>query len=151
VGTVITLFAFILFGLVLPISFYVMQKQPTEEELAIKAAKEAQEAATRAAKEAEEEVARKAKRAEEIRNGFHCLSPWDGSHQSVKRYVRRGLRDPRSFEHVETRITPIDKDGKHTLYMTYRARNGFGGMNVGIAKVTVNNKDCSASIVSVSE
>ena len=87
----------------------------------------------------EAEIALKEKRAEELmeaanrRKGFHCLSAWDGSHRGVKQYVENNMRDPDSFEHIETSITPVDQAGKHTLLMKYRARNGFGGMNVAIA------------------
>jgi hypothetical protein len=88
-----------------------------------------------------------ANEAEKKRKGFHCLSAWDGSHRDVVRSLKRSLRDPDSFEHEETRITPVDDKGNHTLLMTYRARNGFGGMNIGKLAATVRNSDCSFTIV----
>lgn len=97
--------------------------------------------------EAREAAAKAAEKAEDRRKGFHCLSGWDGSHSGVKSYVEKRLRDPDSFEHIETRITPV-KDGIHTLVMQYRARNGFGGMTVGNAVATVRNSDCQATILS---
>ena len=84
---------------------------------------------------------------EDRRKGFHCLSSWDGSHRELADAVKASLRDPRSFEHSETRITPVDADGNHTLMMEYRARNGFGGMNVGQVAATVKNSDCSFQII----
>ena len=84
---------------------------------------------------------------EDRRKGFHCLSSWDGSHRELADAVKVSLRDPRSFEHSETRITPVDADGNHTLMMEYRARNGFGGMNVGQVAATVKNSDCSFQII----
>ncbi|WP_070157488.1 zinc ribbon domain-containing protein [Sphingobium phenoxybenzoativorans] len=89
------------------------------------------------------------KSAENKRKGFHCLSAWDGSHRGVADAVKERLRDPDSFEHIETRIAPVDKDGAHALLMKYRARNGFGGMNVSEALATVKNSDCSATIISI--
>ena len=85
-------------------------------------------------------------RAESKRNGFHCLSGYDGSHRGVEQFIKQNLRDPNSYEHVQTRITPV-KDGEHTLFTSYRARNGFGGMTSGSAIATVNNETCHATIL----
>ena len=85
----------------------------------------------------EEEAALKAERerkeAERKEKGFHCLSPWDGSHSNFEDLLKRGLRDPDSYEHIETRVTRKGSDGLHTLYTRYRAKNGFGGFVVGEA------------------
>ncbi len=80
--------------------------------------------------------------------GFHCLSAWDGSHRELVQALKDSLRDPDSFEHIETKITPVNDKGVHVLMMRYRARNGFGGMNVGALMATVNNSNCSFEIVS---
>jgi hypothetical protein len=93
-----------------------------------------------------EKAASAAASAEEKRKGFHCLSGWDGSNRSLVERVKSGLRDPGSFEHAETRITP-EKNGKHTVFMKYRARNGFGGMNVGTAVAEVDHNTCEATII----
>jgi len=95
-----------------------------------------------------EAAAEVAAKAEEKRKGFHCLSAWDGSHPGVKRYVEERMRDPDSFEHIETRISPVN-NGEHTLIMSYRARNGFGGMTVGKAVATIQNNGCSATVMSI--
>ena len=87
--------------------------------------------------------------AEEKRKGFHCLSAWDGEHWDFTRDVKNLMRDPDSFEEIETRITPVNDEGFHNILMTYRARNGFGGMNVGEALGLVRNSDCRATILSV--
>ena len=86
---------------------------------------------------------------EDERKGFHCLSSWDGSHAQFKRAVKSTMREPGSFEHVETRVTPVSQSGDHSVIMKYRARNGFGGMNVGTAIGTYKNSDCSFVVVSV--
>ena len=85
------------------------------------------------------------KKAEDTRKGFHCLSGWNGSHYAIEQYVKKNLRDPDSYQHNETLITPV-KDGIHTLIMTYRAKNGFGGYVPGMVIATVNNETCKATI-----
>lgn len=88
------------------------------------------------------------KEQERRKAGFHCLSAWDGSHRELVRTLKDTLRDPDSFEHIETKITPVNDKGMHVLMMRYRARNGFGGMNLGSLMATVNNSDCSFEVVS---
>lgn len=79
-------------------------------------------------------------------SGEHCLSGWNGSNRSTIEQVKTMLRDPDSFEHVETRIWPND-NGEHGLWMTYRARNGFGGMNVERIYARVNHRSCDARVL----
>ena len=88
--------------------------------------------------------------AEMQRKGFHCLSSWDGSHSEVVRLVKGELRDPDSFQHVETRVTPVSDQGLHSFTMKYRARNGFGGMNVGVSNGVYVNADVDAETSSPS-
>jgi flagellar biosynthesis GTPase FlhF len=111
-------------------------------------AEEERLAAEAAAKE-EEERQRQAEKEEERRKGFHCLSLWDGSHREFTRDVKQRMREPDSFEHIETRVTPVDNSGSHRIRMEYRARNGFGGMNVGVATGTYRNDDCTHTIQSL--
>lgn len=85
--------------------------------------------------------------AEKRNAGFHCLSAWDGSHRELVNALKNTLREPDSFEHIDTRITPVSDEGYHVLMMNYRARNGFGGMNVGRLAATVKNSDCSFEVV----
>ena len=67
--------------------------------------------------------------AEKKRKGFHCLSAWDGSHRQFVNLVKNRMNDPDSFEHVETRVTPVQSDtGKHVIIMEFRGRNAFGGL-----------------------
>jgi hypothetical protein len=86
-------------------------------------------------------------KAEEKQKGFHCLSGWDGSHTSVVRWVKNNLKDPDSYQHKETRITPMMKDGKHVLVMEYRAKNSFGGYVINSVMATVDNDSCQATIL----
>ena len=112
---------------------------------------DAREAAVERAKE--EEIRKTLEKAaieeEKRRKGFHCLSVWDGSLAEFRTEVKNMMREPDSFEHVETRVSPVDENGKHLAIMTYRARNGFGGVNVGAASASFNNFDCKYVILSV--
>ena len=84
--------------------------------------------------------------AEERRSGFHCLSGWDGSNRSMVEQVRAVMRNPSSFEHVETAIYPNDK-GEHGVWMTFRAENGFGGMNVERRYGRIDHETCNARVL----
>ena len=88
------------------------------------------------------------RQAEDRRLGQHCLNDWDGGNRSLIEQVKAVLRDPDSFEHAATRIGPLDGNGSHAIAMQYRARNGFGGMNVQQAIGMVNSSDCSATLIS---
>ena len=79
-------------------------------------------------------------------DGKHCISSWSGEHRELAHYVKSDLREPDSYEHVQTVIMPVDEDGEHTLVMRYRARNGFGGMGAGNVIAQVQNSDCSFEI-----
>lgn len=101
---------------------------------------------------AEEDRVADAKAAADRHQGFHCLSSWDGSNRSTVEQIKRQLREPDSFEHDETKITPVLPGNKtHTLSMRYRARNGFGGMNVATALAAIDPASCEAEIISTGE
>jgi hypothetical protein len=63
--------------------------------------------------------------AERDLRGFRCLSAWDGSSADMIGSVKAKLRDPSSFEHITTLVTPANAKGQHRIVMEYRARNGF--------------------------
>lgn len=77
--------------------------------------------------------------------GFNCLSKWDGSHAELVKTIKKDLRDPDSFKHVETRLAPSKTPGEFILFMDYRAANGFGGMAFGKLAATLH-RDCSFKI-----
>ncbi len=101
----------------------------------------------------EQELLAEADKAFEDREkGFHCLSAWDGSNASMVRQIESGLRNPDSFEHIDTLITPVnEQSGKHGVSMTFRAENGFGGMTGGRAIGEVDPITCEASNVVLDE
>ena len=49
------------------------------------------------------------------------FSEWDGSHDASVRTIKRSMKNPSSFEHVETRFND------NTVFTTYRGTNSFGG------------------------
>lgn len=111
--------------------------------------RERQEEVEARREQAEREAEERRVAAEQVaerRSGLHCLSAWDGSHRAVVRQVKSVLRNPDSFEHVETRIAPVNEQGNHQLVMQYRAENGFGGMNVEYASAVVNSGTCNATV-----
>jgi len=120
-----TIKGFLLFGVFLWVAFAFFRPGEKTEEPVIK-----------------NQVVDKSKSDEEKRKGFHCLSGWDGSYRPLIKVVEANLRDPSSFEHIETRITPVGPDGFHRVLMTYRAKNGFGGYNVEVANAIIRNSDC---------
>jgi hypothetical protein len=75
------------------------------------------------------------------RLGEHCIV--GGFSDAFVKSVKTQLRDPNSFEHIETRIDPVGPDGNHQIGMRFRSRNGFGGMDEVTAIGTVDNETCS--------
>lgn len=90
-----------------------------------------------------------AERAEEKRKGLHCLSAWDGSNRSLVDQVKASLNDPGSFEHSNTWIQPVDKDGRHYIKMVFRARNPFNALMPAEAIGSVDNASCEATLKSI--
>jgi hypothetical protein len=54
------------------------------------------------------------------------FSMWDGSHTGLVDLIKKNLNDKKSFEHEET--TYKDMGTYLIVKMTYRAKNGFGGV-----------------------
>lgn len=77
------------------------------------------------------------------RDGKGCLSEVDGSNRDLVDKVRQQMRNPGSFEHIETKIYGYDK-GEHGLWMTFRAENGFGGINVERIYARIDHETCTA-------
>ncbi|ORE90940.1 hypothetical protein [Aurantimonas sp. 22II-16-19i] len=116
---------------------WAFERAQRQEERAREQAQRAQAAAEK--EEADQHAAREVA-AKEVQ--FRCLSGWTGSMLDFAREVKDSLREPDSFEHVMSSATPVHADGTQIIIMEYRARNGFGGMNVETAQATVNNDDC---------
>jgi hypothetical protein len=80
----------------------------------------------------------------------HCLG-WDDSVDRLEQAVKANLRNPRSFEHVTTSLGPVGQDGKFNAVMTYRAENGFGGMNVETVGAVVDANSCDFQFASADD
>lgn len=52
------------------------------------------------------------------------FSSWDGSHINLKKSVKDNLKDPSSFEHVNTEYQ-VNNDNTLTVHMKYRGKNSF--------------------------
>ena len=61
---------------------------------------------------------------------------------SFVREVEGSLRDPESFEHIQSFATTVDHDGMQRVRMKFRARNGFGSVNIEMAEAVVQNAEC---------
>jgi chaperone required for assembly of F1-ATPase len=64
------------------------------------------------------------------------LSPWDGSHRHVERALKARMKNPASYEHVETRYS-VGTDSI-TVVTTYRGTNSFGAVVPNQAIATVD-------------
>ena len=123
-----------------------MSEPPTPEEIeARKQAELAQQVEEALAKAERERLAYE--KSENRRKGFHCLSGWDGSHRQVTQWLKKNLKDPKSYEHIETRVLPVNDKGLHFAFVQYRAKNSFGGYVIGNVSATYKNSDCSVTKV----
>ncbi|MFN3776601.1 hypothetical protein [Sphingomonas parapaucimobilis] len=87
-------------------------------------------AAQEAADNAKEEDARYQER---VRNGSVCADGPDDLNTSLEWNVKRSLKEPSSFEHMGTVITPAKNGKGYDALMRFRSKNSFGGYAVGTA------------------
>ena len=118
---------------------------PEGHQASLDAAEERRAREATAEQEAERSAGDASRRADtaDRQKGLHCLSGWSGANRSTVDQVKAQLRNPDSFEHVETKIYGND-GGEHGLWMTYRAENGFGGINVERIYARVDHESCNA-------
>ena len=88
--------------------------------------------------------------AEDREKGFHCLSSWNGSHPGLVKRVKTDMNDPSSFKHVETLVSKKRTDGTHTIKMTFRGKNAFGGVVKQTVVAKYSNSSCKLIEGSVS-
>lgn len=106
--------------------------------------------AQRVAERASQEAAAKAEAEKQARLYAHqCLSVFSGQHREFVKLVTAALRDPDSFEHIQTRTGLADSDGWHPISMDYRAKNGFGGFTVGTATGAILGETCAVRVISI--
>ena len=73
----------------------------------------------------------------------HCFSAWDGAHRNLESLLKKSLKDPDSYDHIETRFKDRPAEDKQTVYLSYRAKNGFGGMSIGKIVAETSRSNCS--------
>lgn len=54
------------------------------------------------------------------------FSSWDGSNAELVAFVKKGMKDPSSFEHVETRFR--DDGSSYGIKMTFRGKNSYNAV-----------------------
>lgn len=120
------------------------EKAKWAAEQALREQERARERAVKAKREAEKEAAHQQAKAEKAAKEaqFKCLNAWNGEMFTFVRAIKDGLRDPDSFELVNSYASPVKSNGLQIIRMEFRARNGFGGMNVESASGLVKNSDC---------
>lgn len=105
-----------------------------------------QERAAVAQVQQEQNARRQAAEARERELGLHCMVI-DRPKTVLRQEIIRRLRDPSSFDHIATRITPVNARGEHTMLVQFRARNGFGGLGVQVATLTLDT-NCRVKTIS---
>ena len=90
-------------------------------------------AALEAERKAKAEAAEQAALEASIKSQF---SGWDGSHRNVESELKSRMKNPKSYEHVETRYS-VGK-GVITVVTTYRGTNSFGAVVTNQAIATVD-------------
>lgn len=64
------------------------------------------------------------------------FSTWDGAHRNLEKFIKANMKDPNSYEHVETRYSD---NGDHLIVVTtYRGTNSFGGVVTSSMKAKVS-------------
>ena len=86
-----------------------------------------------AVKKLQEDTTKRAAMEGNIQGQF---SGYDGSHRKVEAAIKARLKDPSSYEHVNTKYI-VDPE-TITVYTTYRARNSFNALTTSIAIATVD-------------
>ncbi len=120
------------------------EKAKWAAEQALRDQERERERAAKAKREAEEEAAHQQEKAEKAAKEaqFKCLNAWNGEMFTFVRAIKDNLRDPDSFELINSYASPVKSNGLQIIRMEFRARNGFGGMNVESASGLVKNSDC---------
>jgi len=95
----------------------------------------AKEAQAKAQKEAEEQAQHA-----EAQKYARFFSSWDGSHSQMIEAVKNNMNDPGSFKHVETTLSSGPGDTL-IVNMTYRGRNGLGGVVTEEVVGTISRQD----------
>ena len=78
------------------------------------------------------------------RMGWHCRSTLDGTNPSVVAQVKARMRNPNSFQQLQTNMEP-EAGGEHTLDMAFTVvEPGRNGVLVKEVYATVDHATCQA-------
>jgi hypothetical protein len=58
-------------------------------------------------------------------------SSWDGSVYQAEMYLKDRLKDPSSYESINWGKVNKNPEGNYVTWVKYRAKNSFGGYNIG--------------------
>jgi hypothetical protein len=72
------------------------------------------------------------------------FSVWNGSHPGLVSLVKRNMKDPSSFDHVETKYW--DMNTHLVVVMTYRGKNSFGALVLESVKAKIGIYDSAVEI-----
>lgn len=101
------------------------------------------------AKDASAKATKAAALAATRRYGEHCLlTNYDARHRQFYDDVRAMMKDPDSFEMIETKTGQLH-NGRHEIEMTYRARNGIGLIGIGTARGSFKHDGCEAVVLAI--
>lgn len=75
-----------------------------------------------------------------------CISSYDGSCTKLRVEFKHHLKDPSSFEHIETHFQK--KEDYVLVVMSYRAKNSFGALDIGTVTAKV---DYDCEVLEISE
>ena len=80
---------------------------------------------------------------EQVKKSIACdkferqfVSKWDGSCRPVVETVKKNMKDPKSFEHIKTKVFTTDTDN-FLIEMRFRGNNSFGALVVNTVTATV--------------
>jgi hypothetical protein len=65
-------------------------------------------------------------------------SAWDGSVYQAEKYLKDRLKDPDSYESISWGEVSKNEQGNYVTWVKYRAKNSFGGYNVGQQAFTLS-------------
>lgn len=89
---------------------------------------------------------------EKIVNTLHssgCRSSWDGSFHPVKQLLKNSMKNPASFEHVETKIIAASTEKDFIIFVTkVRGTNSFNAVVTQMYKVDLKISTCEITDIS---
>lgn len=117
-----------------------MSEEPGNRALYQRKLKEVEDVLAAAAK-AKEAAAKRAALEANVKSQF---SGYDGSHRNVEAAIKAAMRNPKSYEHVETRYL-VNPD-TITVFTTYRGTNAF---NAIVTNTVVATVDANGNVLSM--